>query len=124
MGEIINNLLGLGYDINEEIDTLRAEVHTIDNLKQMVATPGWQNLRDYYIRKIMECDAAIISLAADVKKNDHALRGKHALRTVIKGLLTTVETTLSCEAEIQQRIEKLETIRESAPNRDNRIMDL
>ena len=124
MGGMIDNLLGRGYDLNKEIDTLRAEAHTINGLKQMVETVGWQKLRDYYLKKIMECDAAIVILAADADKNDRAIHGKYMLRTIIKGLLTTVETTLAVEAEILKRIEKLETIRSAAPFRDTLGMNL
>jgi len=98
------------YDINNEVDTLFAELRTIESIKDMVGQQGWQELSVWLIGRISDLSNDILSLSTDVGSNAKEIERKKWSATVYEALINAVGTTLDNEELIKNKLEKLKKV--------------
>jgi len=98
------------YDTEKERQKLYEELRSIAALKGLVATEGWQQLNAWIKGRITDYDRDIISLSANMVRNQHEIIAKIALRTAMADILRIVDNTLMEEKGKSEELSKLEEI--------------
>lgn len=106
------NIFGKKFDLEAELDSLWEELRTIGIVK---SDPAWIRFREMLLGWLVDYSMELIELTGDSKSVQHERNQKQLLRRLVKRLLDSLETTLDQESAVRERITKLETIHEVAP---------
>src|SRR3990172_325724 len=107
MEDFIHSLFQPKFNAGKEINRLWAELRTINELKSLSTHPGWKKLKRWVVDKVVQYDQSIVTLSNDVERNKKEIEFKRQFRDALLWTVNQVDSRVSAELELQERIKFL-----------------
>lgn len=117
--EYIHSLFPPSYDGHKELNRLYEQLRTIESIKKVTDSKGWQDIKRWAIDNVVEYDAQIVMLSDNPAKNQNEIRFKRATREAILTFINGIDGQVSAESQLKQRITEIaETLHNFEPEEE------